>query len=209
MTSPQQVTTPNGGREADGRSPLPVAEAHIASFVGWLSLQRQAGRRSLATASTPQYFGVVRQIQVALTGIPVPHYQFLTHVIRDHEKWEGDTYPQPDVRMGIDGTTIQKLWDHGMTSSIPSMLRDSTVYDFAHCFNGLRESCILSLRTENVEISDTAMTNRLSLWNRKREDLLSLIGYHRISTLSSQLDVWKRGLFNEQLLVHRICDFSP
>lgn len=62
---------------ADDRPLLPVTEAHFVSFVGWLTSEREAGRRQVSTASLPQYFSAVRQMQVVLTGIPVPQFPFL------------------------------------------------------------------------------------------------------------------------------------
>lgn len=55
---------------------LPVTEAHMIDFVGWLNLWGEKGTRNVSSTSIPQYFSAVRHIQMALNFEPVPIFPF-------------------------------------------------------------------------------------------------------------------------------------
>jgi hypothetical protein len=58
---------------------VPVNEGQLAAYVGWLAIEREAGRRSVSAASLPQYLSAVRVVaqsffdgQEALTSSSMP-----------------------------------------------------------------------------------------------------------------------------------------
>jgi hypothetical protein len=70
--------------EHDERAIVPVSEGQLVSYVGWLAIKREAGRRSVSAASLPQYISAVRDVaksffdgQDALTAGRMPILQAL------------------------------------------------------------------------------------------------------------------------------------
>jgi hypothetical protein len=41
---------------------VPVNEGQLVAYVGWLAIERAAGRRSVSAASLPQYISAVRVV---------------------------------------------------------------------------------------------------------------------------------------------------
>jgi hypothetical protein len=44
------------------RAIVPVNEGQLVAYVGWLSIEREVGRRSVSSASLPQYISAVRVV---------------------------------------------------------------------------------------------------------------------------------------------------
>jgi hypothetical protein len=42
---------------------MPVKEGQLVAYVGWLAIQRDAGRKSVSAASLPQYISAVRVVE--------------------------------------------------------------------------------------------------------------------------------------------------
>ena len=68
--------------QEDDRNPLPVTEAHLLAFIGWLKSSREAGTRRVGSSSIPQYLSAVRTMHQLFIGTPVPRYQFVDVVRR-------------------------------------------------------------------------------------------------------------------------------
>jgi hypothetical protein len=49
----------------EGRAIVPVNEGQLVAYVGWLVIEREAGRRSVSAASLPQYILAVRVVEKA------------------------------------------------------------------------------------------------------------------------------------------------
>jgi len=181
---------------ADERPVLPATEAHFIAFVGWLTSERESGRRSVSSTSLPQYFSAVRQMQITLIGIEVPQYPFLQHVIRAYERWEEQNYPATEVRCGISATMIQAIWGLGMSTSSPSILRDCAMTLLSYCFNGLRESSVVSLQAQNVTVDEDHIHARLSVVKGRQASRQQLVSYKRLGPHPSPVDLlmqWSHG----------------
>ena len=190
--------------DCDNRPVLPVTEAHLLSFVGWLGAEREAGRRSVGSASIPQYLSAVRQMQLLLTGTPVPPYPMMVHVLRGYRRWEEQNFPQQVVRCGIPASLLQRICHLGLTTDTQSLLRDSAMCVLSYVMNGLRESSVASLRTALTEISLDAVTVRLSVVKGRAASTVPLIRYYRLPGLSSPLDVilrWHRISLAARMIV--------
>ena len=124
---------------------LPVTDAHFLSFVGWLGVEREAGRRSVGSASIPQYLSAVRQMQLLLTGVPVTPYPMMVHVLRGYRRREELNFPQQTVRCGIRATLLKRICHLGLTTDTQSLLRDASMCVLSYIMNGLRESSVVSV----------------------------------------------------------------
>ena len=179
------------------RALLPATEAHFVAFIGWLASEREAQPRQVSSSSLPQYFSAVRQMQVILTGTLVRLYPFVANVTRAFARWEGKTYPQRKVRIGVAASVVQGIWRVVMQTGDPSRLRDVAMVMFAYCFNGLRESSVLILRADQVELHVNEMVARLSFVKGQMESHVPLVRYHRIAQAhASPLDLclrWKHA----------------
>lgn len=63
-------------------SPLPVTEAHVLGFFGWLLTERLAGRHYISSTSVSQYLSAVRQMHELLTKSPLADFSFVGVVQR-------------------------------------------------------------------------------------------------------------------------------
>lgn len=178
--------------DAEGRPILPVTEAHFVAFIGWLTLEREAGRRSVSSASIPQYLSAVRQMHQTTLGYAIPSFPLVAALIRGYSRWEEANFPKTEVRCGIPATIIQRIWGLGMSTSSPATLRDAASCVFAYCLNGLRESSVLSILPPNVSLDGNAMTARLSLVKGKQASQAALVRYERWNNLPSPVDLWLR-----------------
>ena len=50
---------------------LPVTEAHLVAFIGWLAAGGEAGCRALSSTSIPQHLSAVREMQLHALGVAV------------------------------------------------------------------------------------------------------------------------------------------
>lgn len=163
----------------DGREVLPVTEGHILSFIGWLALARQEKRRSISSRSVPQYLSAVRQMQLVLTGVPVPAFPLLPHVLRVLERWEEDKFPPLDIRSGLSAEHVQRIWGMGMSASLLQTVRDCAVCVFAFCFNGLRDSSVMSIQAKDVRSDQMHLRARLSIVKGKFASREQSVEYQR------------------------------
>lgn len=176
----------------DGREVLPVTEGHILSFIGWIAIARQEKRRSISSRSVPQYISAVRQMQVVLTGVPVPTFPLLPHVLRGFERWEEERFPPPDIRSGLSSEQVQRIWGMGMATSLAQTVRDCAVCVFAFCFNGLLDSSVMSIQTKDVQSDHMRIRTRLSIVKGKRASREQFVEYYRVGALTSPLDLLLR-----------------
>lgn len=163
--------------EADGCQPLPVTEAHLLAFVGWICEQREAGRRRIGASSIPQYIAAVRQRQVIGMGVQVPEYPLLPLMIRAYSRWEEAAHLLPEVRCGLSASQMCTIWEYAMQSTERKTVRDAAILMFAYCFNGLRESSVASMKFSDTEISDDSMTCRLSVLKGRSASRVSLVRF--------------------------------
>lgn len=178
--------------EEEGRTILPVTEAHFIAFIGWLTMEREGGRRSVSSASIPQYLNAVRQMQLATMGYEVPPYPLVNVVIRGYTRWEEEKFPQQEVRCGVPASVVQQIWALGMSTESPPVVRDASMCVFAFCLNGLRESSVESLLSTNVALSSEECTARLSKVKGRHASQVSLVRYARWNNLPSPVDLWVR-----------------
>lgn len=169
-----------------------MTEGSLVAFIGWLRLERDRNGRKAGAASLPQYLSAVRQMQLVLTGEQVPPYPFLNHVIRAYKKWEEEQHPSEEIRCGIPADSVQAIWALGMQSTSSMEVRDCCACVFAYCFNGLRESSVMSLLESQVTLTDDQVVARLSVVKGRQASREQLVSYDRISTLASPLDLLAR-----------------
>jgi hypothetical protein len=79
--------------------------------VGWLAIEREAGRRSVSAASLPQYISAVLVVaksffdgQEALTAGRIP---ILKALLRAYWQWEARSFPRLTHRSGLPADIIQ------------------------------------------------------------------------------------------------------
>ena len=126
-------------------------------------------------------------------GQPVPHYPFLDAVVRGYAKWEEQNYPKDRVRCGISAEVALRVWNMGMSTPVLATLRDCTAVVFAYCFNGLRESSVMTLLTSKVSFLPGSMSCRLSYWKGRQVSKEPLVQYSRIAPeISSPVDLFHR-----------------
>lgn len=183
---------------ADNWDPLPVTEAHMVAFVGWICEEREKGRRKIGVSSVPQYLSSVRQRQLEELGLPVPSFPMVPLMIREYTKWEEEAQPLQDVRIGLSAEQMHKLWEMGMNATHKSIVRDAAMCLFAYCFNGLRESSVASMRVQDVSFTDQSMICRLCVVKGRQASRVPLVGFTVHNDLSpwhkksSALDLWRR-----------------
>lgn len=95
--------------------------------------EREAGRRSITSASMPQYLSAVRQMQMASLGYAVSSLPIISAAIRGYKKLEEENYHKSETRIGIFAVAIQKIWELCMSNYSPSQLRDSAACVFDFC----------------------------------------------------------------------------
>ena len=173
-------------------APIPVSEAHLIRFIGWLAQERGANRRRVGSTSSPQYISAVRQMQQVSMGVPVPNYALVPVLLRAYGKWEEANFPQAAVRNGISSQVMQQVWGMGMYTQSPSLLRDAAVCLFAYVMNGLRESLVMTITVEDVELSDEVMSARLSKVKGKAASRAQLVSYKRWSNVPGPIELWTR-----------------
>lgn len=178
----------------DDRTPLPVTEAHMVAFIGWLKLSRERGERCVSSRSIPQYLSAVRRMHLTLTGIAVPAFPYLDIVIRAYRKWEEGTFPQASVRCGLSADILQRIWALGMSSDDRDTVRECAACVFAFCFNGLRESTVMSVLCQNVTLTDDGIHVRVSMCKGREASHEQLLGYHRTGDMTSPIDVIRRWM---------------
>ena len=61
----------------EDRSVLPITEAKLVAYVGWLANESKAGRRAVRSTYLPQYISAVRQRQLTLMGTTVSKFTFV------------------------------------------------------------------------------------------------------------------------------------
>jgi hypothetical protein len=57
---------------ADGHDAIPVIRAKLLGYIGWLTSERECGRRRVSSSSLPQYMSAVRSMYLMPVGNPVP-----------------------------------------------------------------------------------------------------------------------------------------
>ena len=173
-------------------APMPVSGAHLIGFIGWLAQEREANRRRVGSTSLPQYISAMRQMQQVSMGVPVPNYAMVPVLLQAYGKWEEANFPQAAVRNGISSQVMHQVWGMGMSTQSPSLLRDAAVCLFAYVMNGLRESSVMTVTVENVDLSDEVISARLSKVKGKAASRAQLVSYKRWSNVPGPIEVWKR-----------------
>lgn len=125
-------------------------------------------------------------------GTEMGTFPILPHLIRAYSRWEEDQFPEVAVRCGVSSSHIQHMWGLGMSTTDPRMLRDCAAVVFSFTVNGLRESSVLTIKEQDVSLSETTLVARLSVWKGKRGSQVPLVSYHRLGQLTSPLDPWLR-----------------
>lgn len=136
-------------------------EGAFVSFIGTLQLAREVGSRQVSAASLPQYVSAIRQLQIAMTKVPVPDFPMVPHVMRGYARLEEANFPQDEVRCGISADIMMKVWALSMSSPTLSTIRDCAASVFSFCFNGLRESTVMSIYASKVAFAEDTMAVRL------------------------------------------------
>jgi hypothetical protein len=180
--------------ECEGRAIAPVNEGQLVVYVGWLAMEREAGRRSVSAASIPQYLSAVGVVaksvfdsQGGLTSGPMPILQAL---LRAYSQWEALSFPRLPHRGGVPADVIQAIWANAMQSAERVVIRDAAEVVLAYVL-GLRESSVMSLSAENITHTATKMTVRLVLVKGKPIRHAEPAAYTRtgIADLPSPIDL--------------------
>lgn len=103
-------------------------------------------------------------MNLMLTEGAVPAYPFVALVIRSYRRWEEKKFPADMVSCGLYASQMEGIWALGMKSDFPHTVRDCAASVFVFCFNGLRESSVMSLLTKRVTIEDDSVFARVSIW---------------------------------------------
>lgn len=165
-------------------APMPVLEALLIGFVDWLAQEREANRRRVGNTSLPQYIGAVQQMQQVTMGISVPNYALVPVLLRAYGKWEEANVSQAAVCNGISSQVMHQVLGIGMSTTSPSLLRDAAACMFAYAMNGLRESSVMTIAAEHVQLSDEVMSARLSKMKGKAQ----LVSYKGWSTVPGPIE---------------------
>ena len=176
----------------EDRPVLPITEAKLVAYVGWLANERKARRPAMRSTSLPHYISAVLQMLLTLTVTAVPPIPFVHPVIRAYGKWEGDIFPEPKVRCGVPASVIQRIWAHGMVTDSAAKLRNSAVCVFACCQNGLMESSFMSLQSSHVNLDTNGLCVRLSVVNGKASSAVPFSPYDGLGQVGSPVDLWMR-----------------
>jgi hypothetical protein len=176
---------------------VPVNEGQLVAYVGWLAIEREAGRRSVSAASLPQYISAVRVVaksffdgQEALTAGRMPILQAL---LRAYGQWEARSFPRLTHRGGVPADIIQAIWANAMQSEERVVIRDAAAVILAYVL-GLRESSVMSLPAENITHTAAKMTVRLVLVKGKalRHAVLATYARTGVATLPSPIDLLQK-----------------
>jgi hypothetical protein len=97
-----------------------VNEGQLVAYVGWLDIEREAGKRSVSAASLPPYISAVRVEaksffygQEALTAGRMPILQAL---LRAYGQWEARSFRRLTHRGGASADIIQAILANAMQS---------------------------------------------------------------------------------------------
>jgi hypothetical protein len=113
----------------EGCAIVPVNDGQLVAYVGWLAVEREAGRRSVSAASLPQCISAVRVVaksffdgQEALSAGRMPILQAL---LRAYGQWEARSFPRLTLRGGVPADIIQAIWANAMQSEERVVIRDA------------------------------------------------------------------------------------
>lgn len=166
-----------------------MTEGHAIAFIGWLKEERVLGRRRVASASVPQYLSAVRTMHKLYVGQPSPALPFLDVVLRAYKKWEEYKFPAAEVWCGVTADIMQKVWHHGMHTDHLKTLRDCSMLAFTFCFNGLRESSVLSLLEQKVWLQGTNAYARCTVWKGREVSKEQVVTFHPNTEVHLPLDI--------------------
>jgi hypothetical protein len=131
-------------------------------------------------------------MHLMLAGTPVPPCPLLAHTLRAYERWEEESFPHLEVRLGVSASIIQLVWTAGMCpDAVLSTVRDCTAVVLGFCL-GLRESSVLSLQTTDVEITAHSIRLRLSVLKGRAASRVQQVAYHRTGDFASPLDLFSK-----------------
>lgn len=173
-------------------APLPVTEAHLCGFFGWLKAERERDGRRVRATSIPQYLTAVRQMHQFVTATSLPRYPFVDIMMRAYSKWEEEYFPVDMVRVGIGADTMMLVFNLGMTTTDMHVLRDCAALVFCYQFNGRRESSVMSIPEENVVITAEAVHARVVIVKGRRASAEQLLGVKRPANVQSAADLIER-----------------
>jgi hypothetical protein len=173
----------------DNRNVIPVTEANLLAYIGWLADEKDAGRRSVAPSSLAQYLSAVRVMHQSITGRPPPDMPMVSVAVRAYGHWfEEDTPRSP--RLGVPAHVVLAVWRDGMSAASVAELQSATAIVLAFVL-GLRESSALSIPAGNVTLTADAVTVRLTVAKGRVVRNLPPAVYRRVSsTLPSPLDLF-------------------
>ena len=161
--------------------PLPVTERHLIAFLGWIRSQRKLGKRNISSTSVPQYLSAVRQMHTLITGESLPSFPFADLTLRAYRNWEEQYFPVEKVRCGLGAEKVQQIWALETTMNLPSTVRDCVVCVFAFCFNGLRESSVMSSETSKDWFQQDTLYAGAKVWKGRAVSREQRLAYHRLS----------------------------
>jgi hypothetical protein len=159
---------------------MPVNEFNLLAFIGWLSDEKDAGRRAVTPASLAQYFSAVRGMHQAMMDASLSAMPVVAVASRAYGHWyeEGQVSnhiwvcpPQSCRPFGDRDWTLSHI---GIGSQPPAL-----VCAFAL---GLRESSALSLLTSEVPLSTDELVVQLSVSKGAIVRDLPPAVYRRVST---------------------------
>lgn len=183
--------------EAGQRCALPVTEAHLLAYIGWLADERDAKRRDVAPASLAQYLSCVRLMHRTVTGSPLPAMPYVSTATRAYAMWHSATTgPNPRERRGARAAVMALIWGLGMTPSadLPT-LRMAALLTAGYCM-GLRASSLASIQSQHVACTPALIRIRLSIWKGRPTRDLPAASYTRVAAATtSPLDLlveWAR-----------------
>lgn len=129
-----------------------MTEGHLPAFTGLLKEERLASKKKGGPASITGYMSTVLQFQNMYIGTTVPPYPFMQHVLRSYKRWEKDGFAQEKVQGVIPASDMQAIWRQGMKIYYLDTIQNLAMIKFAYSINGLDESSILYVATNDVHL---------------------------------------------------------
>lgn len=98
------------------------------------------------------YLSAVQQRELAELGVSVREFPPVPLMVGAYENLENESNLLPEVRCGLSAIQVRSIWQHGISSGKGATVRDTSLILFAYCFNGLRESLVVSVSASDAEM---------------------------------------------------------
>lgn len=145
-----------------------MTEAQLIAFVGWLTTEREAGRRkrkkcfnaAVLQCGAPDAIGIDGH---TISKLYPPRSRGPSLLALGKNE-----FPQSEFRCGILAAIFQAIWRLGMATISSSLLKYSAMVFLAYSRNGLHDSSLTSLLASNIELTNDEGVLRLKVMKEKQ-----------------------------------------